>query len=228
MSTGKAYLYFWGAIVSGALMVVMFTYTYAIEPVYDRMAKWWNTPKATPTYTSTPATASNMNAAPRSYYPPSTGSTTTVKAPNCGKIIKQLRAGKSVALPAECENSYKASQEAELARQQQKNENEAAQQRELDRQSAERQNQQRLDAEQQARNEQQYREDQQRRDYQARQERENQQREERRREEKAEADRQQARRDAERREQDRQRQQRERNDAIIRLGNDIKKIWKKP
>jgi membrane protein involved in colicin uptake len=158
----------------------------------------------------------------------------TPKPANCGQIIKQIKAGKSVGLPAECEQSYQVVKEQEQAKLEEQRQKEESRQKELDREKAERENAQRLELERQRDLDRQreadrkQQETEQTRAANAERERQRQEAEDRRRQEaRDESARKDAQRAAEQRERTRQQEVQKRNDAIIKFGTDLKKIFKK-
>ena len=240
----KMTLYFYAAALAGILMLVTFTYSVILVPAWN----WVSTiPAAVSKTTSGWFSAKPATNPPAKNQPPNSPRTdahvmTSEKPPkpiNCALVIKQIKSGKTVTLPPECEQTYEAVRQNEQAEQQRQSEQqklkEEARQRELDRQTQERQTEQQIAFERER--EQQRLQEHERQRQIAEQERaanfeRQRQRQEsddlRRREEREEADRRQAQREASQREQQRQRDVQKRNDALIRLGNDIRnKIFKK-
>ncbi len=160
--------------------------------------------------------------------------TKTPKLADCEKIIKQIKAGKYIALPPECEQTYQAVKQQEQIKLEEQKQKEEARRRDEDRAGQERENQQRLelerqrDIDRQSELARQRQEAEQLRAANAERERQRQEAEDRRRQEvRDESARREARQAAEERERTRQREQQKRNEAIIKFGTDLKKIFRK-
>ncbi len=226
-------------------MLVTFTYSVILVPAWN----WVGTiTAAVPKTTSGSVAAKPMSNSPvknqssgsmRNAAPFVAVQEKTPKPANCDRIIKQINAGKYVELPEECRSAYEISrqrmQESERAQQEAERQKAAEQQREYESRRAEQEYRRQIETAQQRDAERQR--EQERRQQEADQtraanyERQRQRQESddlRRREQTEEADRRQAQREANQREQQRQREVQKRNDALIRLGNDIRnKIFKK-
>lgn len=235
-------LFFYGAILAGVLTVTTFAYSVILVPVWNWVS---SVPIAIKSATSGMSTSNSP--APRPFVnnsqqivaantpaPVVVTPEKTPKPPDCGKIVKQIKAGNPVSLPQECEQTYQALKEQEQAKLETQRQHEEARQRELDRQQAERENQQKLDfereraAERERQAERQRQEAEQARAANLERERLRQEAEDRRRQEvRDESVRREAQRAAEERERTRQREQQKRNEAIIKFGTDLKRIFKK-
>jgi hypothetical protein len=234
-------LTYYGMVLSGILAVTTFAYSVVLVPTWC----WVSTlPSAGKDYISSNTSSSNSSAnnyqsdAIRTNAPIIISQEKSSKPVNCGKIIKQIKAGKSVSLPPECEQSYqvvKDQKQAELqAKLEEQKQKEEFRQRDLDRGKQERENQQKLDFERQKeatrqQEQERYRQQaEQTRAAQLERDRLRQEADARRRQEaNDEYARQQAKREAQQRERDRQREDQKKNEAIIRLGKEIKGIFKK-
>lgn len=235
-------MYFWAACLAGVLAVTAFVFSVILVPAWN----WVSTFPAAIGKTAsgvfaasspTPRTVANNNQQIASTATQAPVIITTEKTPkpaDCGQIIKQIKAGKAVGLPAECEQTYQAFKDHEQAKLEEGRIKEEARQRELDREKEERENGQKLEFERQqeiARQQEQERQKQEAEQTKAaafekerlRQEADRQRRQEAR----EEADRREARAAAQEREKERQREQQKRNEAIIKLGKDLKSIFKK-
>ncbi len=239
----KMTIYFYGAAAAGVLTVTMFVYSVILVPVWNwvseipgavsREASGWFSSKPGQT---NPAVKNNQANPPPMPPPPVVVSPEkAVKPANCDRIINQIKSGKYVNLPPECEQSYQAFKNQEQAKLEAEKQKEEFRQRDLEREKQERENQQKLELERQkeaARQQEQERrrqEAEQMRAAQQERERERQEAENRRRQEtRDEAERMRAQRTAEQRERERQREAQKRTDAIIKFGNDIgRKILKR-
>jgi hypothetical protein len=234
MSINKTNLYLYGAALAGVLTVTMFLYSVILVPVWNwvseipgavsRTTSGWFSSKPGQT---NPAIKTNQS---YSIPPPAPVTVSPEKPPkptDCDRIIKQLKAGKYVPLPPECEQTYQLVKQREQDAQKEKARQDELQQRDLDREKAEREGQARLQFESEREREKQQEQERLRAANLERQ-RMQQEAEDRRRQERSEeTDRQQAQRAAEERERVRQREAQKRNEAIIKLGGDIRKIFKK-
>lgn len=239
----KTTLYFYGALLAGALTIVMFAYTVILVPVWNWVSTIPGSVASATSgwFSSKPAANSQTGiqqpAAARS--PEMAAQAKTPKPANCDRIVNQIRTGKYVELPEECRTAYEISRQQDEERNRQRQEAEqqkaAARQREYESQRAEQEHHQQLEtarqreAEREREQERRREEAEQTRAANLERERQRQQDEDRRRQdEREEYDRRQAQRAAEQREQHRQREAQKRNDAIIKLGKSIgDKIFKK-
>ena len=235
MSISKANLYFYAAALAGVLTVTTFAYSAVLVPVWN-----WVSELPVKMKSSFPASSANTQNSPVRDYQPSQSYTTisedqqpvaqkdAAKPANCGKIIKQIKAGKAVSMPNECQEAYRIIKDQEQAKLDREREKEEYRQRELDREARERENQQRLEFERQREIEKRQQEEERARAASEERERQRQEAEDRRQRQQDAADRREAKREADRRERESERQTQKRNDALIKLGNDIrKKIFKR-
>ncbi|MDQ3130512.1 MAG: hypothetical protein M3Q99_07105 [Acidobacteriota bacterium] len=133
----KMTLYFYAAALAGILMLVTFTYSVILVPVWN----WVGTIPAAVSKTTSgwfsakPATnPPAKNQPPNSYRTDAPVMTSQEKPPkpvNCALVIKQIKSGKVVTLPPECEQTYEAVRREESDRRQAQRE---ASQREQQRQ----------------------------------------------------------------------------------------------
>lgn len=235
-------LYFYAACLAGILMVTSFVFSVILVPAWN----WVSTVPAAIGKTAsgifaasspTPKPIAGNNQQIASTATPAAVIITTEKTPkpaDCERVIKQLKAGKAVSLPPECEQTYQAFKDREQAKLEEARLKEEARQRELDREKEERENGQKLEFEREQELAREREKERQRQEAeQARAasiEREQKQREaddRRRQEAREDAARREARSAAEERERTRQREQQKRNEAIIQAGKEIKKIFKK-
>jgi septal ring factor EnvC (AmiA/AmiB activator) len=238
MSIDKTTLYLYGAVLAGILTVTTFAYSMVLVPAWSWVSTLPSTAKG---YFSSKTTPSNSSAnnyqtgVARTAAPLIVSPEKTPKPVNCGKIIKQIKTGRSVGLPPECEQTYQAFKDQEQAKLEAEKQKEEFRQRDLEREKQERENQQKLEFERQKEAGRQQEQERRRQEAEqlraAQQEREQlrQEAENRRRQEaKDEGERMRAQRTAEQRERERQRQAQKRTDAIIKFGNDIgRKILKR-
>jgi flagellar biosynthesis GTPase FlhF len=235
-------LYFYAAVLAGALTVVTFVFSVILVPVWNWVSTVPGAVKsaATGMFTSNspaPKPLVNNNRQIAATTPPAPIAVAPEKTPkpaDCGRITKQLKAGKPTALPQECEQTYQVFREQEQARLEVQRQQEEVRTRELDRERAETENRQRIEyereraAERERQAERQRQEAEQARAAGFERERLRQEAEDRRRQEaRDESARRDAQRAAEERERNRQREQQKRNEAIIKLGTDIRKIFKR-
>jgi hypothetical protein len=238
----KMTLCFYGVVLTATLMITTFVYSVILVPAWN----WVGTLPGAIKGSTSGAFASNVkpSKSPGNNYQPAQTQTAlataasspekTPKPANCGQIIKQIKAGKSVGLPAECEQSYQVVKEQEQAKLEEQRQREESRQKGLDREKAERENAERLelerrrDLDRQLEQERQRQEAEQTRAAAAERAQRQQEAEDRRRQEaREESARKEAQRAAEQRERTRQQEVQKRNDAIIKFGTDLKKIFKK-
>lgn len=242
MSINRITLSYYGAVLAGVLTATTFAYSVIFVPVRGWVSTVPDAIKgagsgifASKSPTPRPVAGGNRQiTATTTSAPVAIAPEKTPKPPDCGQIIKQLKAGKAVSLPAECEQSYRVFREQEQAKLEAQRQQEEARQRDLDRQRAERENQRQIEyeseraAERVRQAERQRQEAEQTRAANLERERLRQEVEDRRRQEaREETARREAQRAAEERERTRRREQQKRNEAIIKFGTDLKKIFKK-
>lgn len=233
----KISLYFYGAILFGVLMIASFAYSAVISPVWkwvsELPAKIKSERPAPSAYANTqnssaPDNYQSSNAYPAQKDPPVVAEKDAAKPANCDKVIKQIKAGKAVGLPSECQEAYRIFKDQEQAKLDREREKEEYRQREADRAAKERENQQRLEYERQQEIERKQQEEERARVANEERERRRQEADERRRQQQGEADRSAAQRETERQNRARERETQKRNDALIKLGTDIgKRIFKR-
>jgi DNA repair exonuclease SbcCD nuclease subunit len=237
----KMTLYFYGACLAGILAVTTFLFSVILVPAWN----WGSTVPAaigssvsgifgSNSATPKPSPSSRQAAATSAIAPVVTYQEKSAKPADCGQIVKQIKAGKAVNLPQECEQTYQAAKDREQAKLEEQRLKEESRQKELDRAKAERENAQRLelerqrDLDRQREQERQRQEAEQTRAAAAERAQRQQEAEDRRRQEaREESARKDAQRAAEQRERTRQQEVQKRNDAIIKFGTDLKKIFKK-
>lgn len=224
-------LWRYAAVVCGVLTAVTFAYSVVLVPGWNWMKTIPDSFRSTPRVSST----ASSNTANTRRGSPSGASTPAAYLPdkpdkpvNCGRIIKQIKSGQSVSLPAECEQTYQAVKDQERAKFEREKLQADERQRELDRERIERENSERIEFARQQELERRQREVEQQQLAQAERERRQQAEENRREQQRQDSERQATARESERRQRERQRQEQKRNEAIIRLGIGIgNKIFKR-
>ena len=245
MLINKVTAAYYAVVLSGILMVTTFAYSVILVPTWNFIATLPGIVKnatsglltASPTPIPPPKPSTTNRQTPVPTPPPPAPVIAAGREPtpaNCGRIIKQIKSGNYVPVPAECEPAYQVFKEQEQTALQGQKQREEAHQRELDRAGRDKENEQKAELERQRSDERQRNDEQQRqaaeqnRTAAFERERRQQEAEERRRQEaRDDAARREAKQAAEQREAQRRREQQQRNDALIKFGSDLKRVFKK-